>query len=77
MTDKFKLGDRVIIREDSEWFGGDDDSNPIELSGEVVFVRELIGGGEPKDRFRYEVLWDNNYTNVYADFDLEIAEEIK
>ena len=77
MTDKFKIGDRVVIREDSKWFGDDVNYNPTNLIGEVVHVRELTNVGEFECQFKYEVLWDNNHTNGYTEIDLKLVEEVK
>jgi len=61
---KFKVGDFVRIRKDSEFYG-DGESNPINSIGEVII-------SDQKD-FPYVVKWENSYYNSYREEDLYLA----
>lgn len=67
---KFKVGDRVRISKDSEYYVGSFYSNPTDVTGTVSEVRE----DEP---FRYRVDWDNGLGNNYKINDLYLYSEKK
>lgn len=62
---KFKVGDRVRIRKDSEYYL-DDHSNPKDTTGTVTGYTTTNGS------WTTEVDWDNNTKNSYRDHDLEL-----
>ncbi len=66
---KFKLGDEVTLREDSEWNCEEYSSgNPFGVKGVVQEIRE----GDPMN---IVLVWDNGCTNTYSDKDLDFWEE--
>ena len=67
MKSKFKIGERVIIRKDSEYYG-DCDSNPKDVVGVLVDNDdpEAIEAG-----FLYKVKWDAENCNYYEPHDLK------
>lgn len=60
---KFKIGDKVRLREDSEFYG-EDGQIPAGRFAVVTMT------GRPNKRFYYEVSWDDDY-NQYGEQDLE------
>jgi hypothetical protein len=62
---KFKVGDRVIIREDSQYYG-DGKYNPVNLIGEVFNIWDT-------SPLSISVRWKNNILNHYSPTDLEFA----
>lgn len=65
----FKIGDKVYLREDSEWNDGES-SNPLNIVGVVI---ELT----PYDTFAYIVKWDNGENNSYNAEDLLLVSELE
>lgn len=63
----FKIGDRVRIREDSEYYGLDANSNPADVDGVVNKLGE---------RHVY-VLWDTGRINVYHEGGLKYAKTLE
>lgn len=63
----FKVGDRVRIRKDSEYYGMDVKTNPADVDGVVNKVGE---------RCIY-VLWDTGRTNSYLHRDLKYAKTLE
>ena len=64
----FKIGDKVYLREDSEWNDGAD-SNPLNMVGVIIkFTPE-----EPLD---YVVEWNNGENNGYESKDLLLVSSI-
>lgn len=68
-TQAFKVGDRVKIRKDSEYYG-DSDKNPKDIEGTII---EIV----PKGNLNIRVEWDNNSKNSYASKDLELVKQTK
>lgn len=63
------VGQRVRIREDSQFYGpAHDRSNPIGVVGEVVSL-------SPDEGLPLYVAWGNGYNNVYSFEDLEVVTE--
>ena len=62
---KFKIGDRVRLREDSRW-NDNTVANPFGIEGVIQ------GVGLP-----IEVLWGNGKTNYYEETDLDLVESEK
>lgn len=65
----FKVGDKVYLREDSEWNIGDD-SNPLNVIGTVVKLT-------PDYVLNYYVRWDNGIRNQYDAKDLVLVSDLK
>lgn len=66
---KFKVGDRVRIRKDSEYYLDDSNSsNPKNTTGTVTKYK----CGDYTTSFTTNVDWDNNTQNSYRDGDLEL-----
>jgi hypothetical protein len=67
---KFKIGDRVLLRSDSEWWTKDntDVTNPQNIEGTVDWVDKA---GAPM----LTVQWDNEKHNSYDNEDLELVGE--
>ena len=66
---KFKVGDRVFLREDSHWvvIGDKCSSNPLNVIGIVLSaMQNSIGLGIRVD-------WENGITNSYSFHDLKLA----
>ncbi len=63
----FKVGDKVKINTDSEYFGVSP-ANPKDVEGVVELVREA-------NTYKYVVLWPNTRANSYRDKDLALAKE--
>jgi len=66
----FKVGDKVKIRPDSQYYDWNTASNPSEVEGYVTSVN--IGAS-----LIYKVAWPNDSTNHYSDFDLELVDRIE
>ena len=64
---KFKVGDRVRIKSESEYYGRSS-SNPANVVGTVSEVNQYSG-------HHIRVIWDNKTTNVYREPDLELVQE--
>jgi hypothetical protein len=64
MSNKFKIGDYVMIRKDSRFYGSGE-TNPTNIIGKVLHA---IG-----DYLCHSVRWQNGHTNTYDDIDLEHA----
>jgi hypothetical protein len=62
---KFKIGDKVMIAETSEYYIKGDPSNPIDTVGEVKCYK--------KDGLPIEVRWPNIIVNSYEEHDLVLA----
>lgn len=66
-----KIGDKVRIVKDSEYYVVGDYMNPINIDG---VLKDITGGF---DQYDYQVMWENGYTNKYRFTDLEQAELIE
>lgn len=66
---KFKIGDRVLIRKDSEYYGKDKDHNPANVVGVVSYIFD-------DDDHPYWVDWSEEYANSYREYDLELEAEL-
>ena len=58
----FKVGDKVLLREDSEWNNGRE-ANPLEIEGAVIAI-------EAFDEDWIVVDWGESVTNSYKSKDL-------
>lgn len=68
---KFKVGDRVRIAESSEYYGGNKTStNPTGVTGTVT---SYDGISSHTDDFTTNVDWDNDTSNAYRSYDLELV----
>lgn len=65
----FKVGDKVYLRDDSEFNDGFD-SNPLDVLGTITAYT-------PEDIFDYEVEWENGTTNEYNADDLFLVSDLK
>mgnify|MGYP005812509461 CR=1 FL=1 len=65
---KFKVGDKVKIREDSDYYRDGCYSYPVDTIG----VIERIG----TSRNRHWVEWPNGYCYAYMGYELEFPEEV-
>jgi hypothetical protein len=65
---EFKEGVAVKIRKDSEYYGTDDDYNPIDTIGEIVSINP------EKTEYEIEVKWSDYITNTYSYQDLEVVD---
>ena len=63
----FKIGDRVRIRKDSEWYGRNE-RNPSDTLGTI------LDSNNPNTDYRYNVFWDNDNSGAFRDIDLELVE---
>jgi hypothetical protein len=61
---RFKVGDKVILREDSIFNNGYF-NNPIFEVGEVVLIKQIIYG------LPINVKWKTGFTNSYKESDLQ------
>jgi hypothetical protein len=61
---KFKKGDRVLLRSNSKWWSKDntDVANPQNIEGTVDMNEEYVG-----------VRWDNGEHNGYSSKDLDLV----
>ena len=68
---KFKVGDKVKISKDSEYYGVDATYNPADKVGTVIEVQKA----DYSSRLKVKVLWDkeSNISNTYAHEDLVYA----
>lgn len=66
---KFKVGDIVRIREDSEYYRNEV-CNPKDVDGVIISVEE--GGEEHEEAFYIRVDWSNSHHNSYREKDLEL-----
>ena len=64
---KFKVGDRVMISDESQWYNEDDTSNPINTVGTITKINDEYLG--------IYVDWDNEENNSYDECDLVLAEQ--
>lgn len=62
-----KVGDRVKISVDSEYYIDNDTWNPKDIEGTITNSNEYIP-------LPFMVKWDNGESNSYHSYDLEIAE---
>jgi len=67
--DMFKLGNIVLIRKDSEFYGKNKIRNPADVEGIITNIRNITTG------FKYEVKWSTDFTNDYREQDLELVFE--
>lgn len=65
---KFKVGDKVQIRWDSEYHG-ESKSNPMNVPGKVSKAEAQMD----EDYHNIEVQWDNGTWNNYRESDLELS----
>ncbi len=69
---KFKIGDRVKIVKESQWYRDNRDNrdnNPKDIDGEIYEIN--ISMSMP-----FRVRWSNNKTNCYYESDLELVDMI-
>ncbi len=59
---KFKVGDKVIISDGSQWYNENDEYNPINVEGKIIRISDYDLG--------IIVEWPNEKTNSYNDRDL-------
>ena len=64
MSTRFKIGDRVLIREDSKHFTSSE-RNPMDVEGVIIEFKF------DRNDYTIRVKWDNGYKNVYRDIDLK------
>ena len=69
MNNKFKVGDKVMINESSEYYGISK-NNPKDVEGVITSINE------DEDLSHY-VAWSNGGTNSYNASDLIMVEEVK
>jgi hypothetical protein len=62
---KFKVGDKVMISDDSQWYSDDDETNPINTVGTINKIIDRFLG--------IAVDWDNGTSNSYDPEDLILA----
>jgi hypothetical protein len=67
---KFKVGDKVKIVKESQYYRDNDKGNPKDTNGEVFEI--VISDSMP-----IKVRWSNNRTNCYYESDLELVQEIQ
>ena len=61
---KYRIGDKVRIRKDSEYYGEHEYYNPANLVGEIIDIRL-------KGQYPYKVQWYIYADNNYRESDLE------
>lgn len=59
---KFKVGDKVMISDDSSYYSENDDFNPINIEGKIIAIKNEDLG--------IIVEWSNNKSNSYNERDL-------
>jgi hypothetical protein len=59
---KFKVGDKVMISDDSQWYSDDDETNPINTVGKIIKIYD--------DSLGIHVEWENGTSNSYDTHDL-------
>ena len=62
---KFKVGDKVMISDDSIWYGVENTWNPIDTEGEITEIKNCDLG--------IYVAWSNGETNSYNERDLVLV----
>lgn len=71
MIKKFKVGDTIRIRKDSEYYIEDSSANPKDISG-IIDSTEEESEGESEESHLYRVNWSNGRYNSYREKDLEL-----
>lgn len=62
---KLKLGDKVQIKQSSEFYIREDNANPIGAVGEIYEIKEEMA-------LPIYVKWENAFSNSYEEIDLEL-----
>lgn len=70
-NDDFEVGDRVVIRQDSKYYGAADNNPDNSVQGTVKVVRY---GGYDLAEYGLEVYWDSGISNRYRGDDLELVQ---
>ena len=67
---QFKVGDRVMLVNITDPYGGEYSANESNTVGNRGVVREVYNNRVLK----YQVTWDNGHSNGYSDTNLRLAE---
>jgi hypothetical protein len=67
-TKLYKLGDKVRIKKDTEYYKAGDSFNPIDMDGTVSISDDDATAG-----YFYRVKWANGHSNSYRDEDLQLV----